>query len=93
MVYDQHAGPLPPRGACREGRAGFPTLPWCRSGVGFFAGALTVSAALALMTHIIYLNNETAANQKNVQDAFEVMASVGTDPDSSSSSSWQDSSN
>src|SRR5271154_4916294 len=30
-----------------------------------FAGALTVSAALALVTHIMYLNSETAANQKN----------------------------
>jgi hypothetical protein len=61
-----------------------------------FGGAVALSGILALVTHVIVLNNENAqaaSNQQNVQDAFQVMASMNTDPDSSSSTSWQDSSN
>jgi hypothetical protein len=57
-----------------------------------FAGALATCGIVAFMTHLITLNAETATSQKNVQDAFEVMAAMNTDPDSSPSSSWQDSS-
>jgi hypothetical protein len=47
--------------------------------------------AVALMVN--QAQTEKAEKQKNVQEAFEIMASIDTgDTDSSSSSSWQDSS-
>jgi len=57
-------------------------------------GGLALSMALVLVvTQINSAKVDGADNQKNVQDAFEIMASIDTDSDSSSSSSsWQDSS-
>jgi hypothetical protein len=53
-------------------------------------GGLALSMALALVTTQSYSEND---KQKNVQEAFEIVASMDTDSDSSSSSSsWQDSS-
>jgi hypothetical protein len=75
------------------------------SGVGAFVrfgrmwrwalgGGLAFSMALVLV--VMQINSakvDGADNQKNVQEAFEIMASIDTDSDSSSSSSsWQDSS-
>jgi len=54
-------------------------------------GGLALSMALALMVTQIHSENEKADKQKNVQEAFEIMASIDTDSDTSSSS-WQDSS-
>jgi hypothetical protein len=51
-------------------------------------GGLALSMALALVATQSYSEND---KQKNVQEAFEIMASMDTDSDSSSSS-WQDSS-
>jgi hypothetical protein len=55
-------------------------------------GGLALSMALALV--VTQIHSEKADKQKNVQEAFEIMASIDTDSDSSpsSSSSWQDSS-
>ena len=56
-------------------------------------GGLALSMALALAA--THSHSEKAAKQKKVQEAFEIMASIGADSDSSittSSSSWQDSS-
>lgn len=54
-------------------------------------GGVAVSMAVALMVN--QAQTEKAEKQKNVQEAFEIMASIDTgDTDSSSSSSWQDSS-
>jgi hypothetical protein len=53
-------------------------------------GGLALSMALAFVATQSYSEND---KQKNVQEAFEIMASMNTDSDSSSSSSsWQDSS-
>ncbi len=83
------------------------TLARCRyegsrmeSGVGSFArmwrwalgGGLALSMALALVATQVH--SEKTEKQKNVQEAFEIMASIDTDSESSSSSSsssWQDS--
>jgi hypothetical protein len=53
-------------------------------------GGLAVSMALALV--VTQFPSEKVDKEKNVQEAFQILASVDTDPDSSSSSSWQDSS-
>jgi hypothetical protein len=53
-------------------------------------GGLAFSMASALV--VTQIHAEKADKQKNVQEAFEIMASIDTDSDSSSSSSWQDSS-
>lgn len=54
-------------------------------------GGLALSMALALV--VTQFHFEKVDKQKNVQEAFEIMASIDTDSDSSSSSSsWQDSS-
>ena len=61
-------------------------------------GGLAVALAMALvapqMTQVTQVQADTDAKQKNVQEAFEIMASIDTDSDSSSppSTSWQDSS-
>jgi hypothetical protein len=58
-------------------------------------GGLALSLAVALVvTQIHSARVDRADNQKKVQEAFEIMASIDTDSDSSppSSSSWQDSS-
>jgi hypothetical protein len=56
-------------------------------------GGLAFSMALAFVVTQSYSERERADKQKNVQEAFEIMASIDTDSDSSSSSSsWQDSS-
>jgi hypothetical protein len=47
---------------------------------------------LAMLLVVAQINSEKADDQKKVQEAFEIMASLDTDSDSSSSSSWQDSS-
>jgi hypothetical protein len=52
-----------------------------------------VALALALAFVVTQSYSEKADKQKNVQEAFEIVASMDTDSDSSSStSSWQDSS-
>ena len=53
-------------------------------------GGLALSMALAFV--VTQIHSEKAAKQKNVQEAFEIVASIDTDSDSSSPSSWQDSS-
>jgi hypothetical protein len=52
-------------------------------------GGLALTLALALV--VTQIHSEKADKQKNVQEAFEIMASIDTDSDSSSSP-WQDSS-
>ena len=54
-------------------------------------GGLAAAMAVALMVHS-QPGPVTVQTQPNVQDAFEIVASVDSDSDSSSSSSWQDSS-
>ena len=55
-------------------------------------GALGVSAAVTLL--VSQVHPQPTDKQKNVQEAFEIMASIDNDSDSatSPSSSWQDSS-
>ena len=54
-------------------------------------GGLALSMALVLV--MTQVQTVKVDNQKNVQEAFEIMASIDSDSDSSSSSSsWQDSS-
>jgi hypothetical protein len=54
-------------------------------------GGLALSMAVTLV--VTQIQSEKVDKQKNVQEAFEIMASVDNDSDSSSSSSsWQDSS-
>jgi len=54
-------------------------------------GGLALSMAVALV--VTQLQSEKVDKQKNVQEAFEIMASLDSDSaSSSSSSSWQDSS-
>jgi hypothetical protein len=58
-------------------------------------GGVGVSLAIALVATQIRSEAVTHVQQKNVQAAFEIVASLGTDSDSSSTtgpSSWQDSS-
>ena len=57
-------------------------------------GGLALSMALAFTVTQIHSHSKKAAKQQKVQEAFEVMASIDTDSDSSSSPSspWQDSS-
>jgi len=52
-------------------------------------GGLALSMALVLV--VTQIQSEKVDKQKNVQEAFEIMASMDSDSDSSSSS-WQDSS-
>jgi hypothetical protein len=54
-------------------------------------GGLALSMAVAFMVSQIQAEKATT-KQKSVQEAFEIVASMDTDSDSSSSSSWQDSS-
>jgi len=77
---------------CRsEGRAAlsfFRFSPMWRWAVGGGLGLCLAVALVAAQTHAEQMNK-----QKNVQEAFKIMASVDTDLDSSSApSSWQDSS-
>jgi hypothetical protein len=54
-------------------------------------GSVTVSLALVMM--FTQVQAEKADQQKNVQEAFEIMANIDTDSNSdASSSSWQDTS-
>jgi hypothetical protein len=53
-------------------------------------GGLALVMAFAFVMKQV--QSERADNQKNVQEAFEIVASMDTDSESSSSSSWQDSS-
>jgi len=73
--------------------SGVISLAWMwRWAVG---GGLALSMAVALVvTQIHSAKVDRADKQKNVQEAFEIMASIDTDSDSSppTSSSWQDSS-
>ncbi len=56
-------------------------------------GGMGLALAVILMiAQIDSIASEKADKQKKVQEAFEIMASIDTDPDSSSSPSWQDSS-
>jgi len=79
---------------CRsEGRSAisfFRLSPVWRWAAGGGAGLCLAVGLLAAQMH-----SEQVDKQKNVQEAFEIMASIDTDADSSSSpssSSWQDSS-
>jgi hypothetical protein len=53
-------------------------------------GGLALSMAAALL--VTQIQSQSADKQKNVQEAFEIMASIDNSSDTSSSSSWQDSS-
>jgi hypothetical protein len=55
---------------------------------------MAVALVVTQMIQATQIQADTAAKQKNVQEAFEIMASIDTDSDSSSppSTSWQDSS-
>jgi hypothetical protein len=55
-------------------------------------GGLAFSLAVALV--VTQIHSEKTDKQKNVQEAFEIMASIDTDSEASpsSTSSWQDSS-
>jgi hypothetical protein len=56
-----------------------------------FGGGLGLCLALVFM--LVQIHSEQVNKQKNVQEAFEIMASIEPDTDSSSSSSsWQDTS-
>ncbi len=56
-------------------------------------GGLGVCLAAILMVAQVHNTPPTDDSQKNVQEAFEIVANLGSDSDSSSSSStWQDSS-
>ena len=56
-------------------------------------GGLAATMAVALMVNQVYTQKaDPVTDQKSVQEAFEIMASIDTDSDSSSTSSWQDSS-
>jgi len=82
---------------CRsEGRAAISSFrfsPMWRWALGGGMGLCMAMAFLVAQMHAEQMNK-----QKNVQEAFEIMASIDTDSDSSvtaspsSSSSWQDSS-
>lgn len=91
-----HAAPPTPDGWFTAG-----TLARCRreKAAGNFisslwrwalGGGLAGSLAVALV--ISQIQSEKIDKQKNVQEAFEIMASINSDSDSSSSSSWQDTS-
>ncbi len=81
---------------CRNEGAGVDSPAWFFHLTGIWrwalGGGLALSLALALV--VTQVQTEKADKQKNVQEAFEIMASMDTDTDSSSStsSSWQDSS-
>jgi len=66
-------------------------IPFVRMWRWALGGGLALCMALALVVTQIHSENEKADKQKNVQEAFEIMASIDTDSDTSSSS-WQDSS-
>ena len=76
------------------------TLARCRTlerrGWGGWRWALGMGLGLAVATVAgTHLQDQVVAKQKNVQEAFDIVASVGTDADSSSDSaptSWEDSS-
>jgi hypothetical protein len=56
-------------------------------------GGMGISLAVALAATQIRSESATHLQQKKVQEAFAIVASLGTDPDSSSTpstSSWQD---
>ncbi len=76
------------------------TLALCRApqrrgwGLGRWALGMGLGLALAAVA-VTRLQDEQVAKQKNVQEAFDIVASLGTDADSSSESaptSWEDSS-
>src|SRR5271155_5661436 len=64
-------------------------IPFVRMWRWALGGGLALSMALTLV--VTQVHSEKADKQKNVQEAFEIMASIDTDSDTSSSS-WQDSS-
>jgi len=63
---------------------------WTRMGRWVFGGGLGVCLAAGLL--VAQMNSQKADDQKKVQEAFEIMATMDNDTDSSSSPSWQDSS-
>jgi hypothetical protein len=66
-------------------------IRWTRMGRWAFGGGLGVCLAAGLL--VAQMSSEKADDQKKVQEAFEIMATMDSDTDSSSSnSSWQDSS-
>jgi hypothetical protein len=71
--------------------------PERRGGWGVWRWALGMGLGLAVATVAVtrLQDEQVVAKQKNVQEAFDIVASVGTDADSSSDSaptSWEDSS-
>jgi len=81
---------------CRHEGLGADSLAWFPRLAGMWrwalGGGLALCMAFALVVTQIQSENEKTDNQKSVQEAFEIMASVDTDSDSSTSSTWQDSS-
>ena len=76
---------------CRhEGQGAVSFTGFARMWRWAFGGGLGLCLALVLL--VAQTQSEKADKQKNVQEAFEIMASIDTDSDSSSSPSWQDSS-
>ena len=71
-------------------------MPFGRVWRWALGGGLGVCLAAILMVAQVQVhpNPPAAADQKNVQEAFEIVANLGSDSDSSpsSSSTWQDSS-
>lgn len=75
---------------CRhEGQGMLSFLRLIRRGRWAFGGGLGVCLALVLL--VAQVQSAKVDKQKNVQEAFEIVASIDTDSDFSSSS-WQDSS-
>jgi hypothetical protein len=72
-----------------ETSAGFSLSKLARMWRWALGGGLALSMAVTLV--VTQIQSEKVDTQKNVQEAFEIMASIDSDSDTSSSS-WQDSS-
>jgi len=94
--------PLPPpdgwftvRTLARCRHAGAPVEAWGRLSSRLWRWALGSGLGLCLCLFLaarLHPQPVVSPNQKGVQEAFEIMASLPNDPDSTSSSTWQDSS-
>jgi len=78
---------------CRNEGKGVDLISLTRfTGMWRWALGSGLGLGLALVLMVAQIHSEKVDKQKNVQEAFEIMASIDTDSDSSSSPSWQDSS-